>query len=569
MFPLSPRSRLRALTSSLLPLAAVTGAVVGLTVALFDEAVVGTAEFVLADRPLWAVAIAPGIGLALTAAALRWLAGGASSATSDEYVRAFHERKPDLPLRILPGRLVAGLTTIGFGGALGLEGPASYAGAAIGLEVQGRLPSFFRREDAKVLLTAGAAAGVSAVFKTPATGVVFALEAPYLDDIASRALVPSLVASATSYLTYVTLEGTDPVIPPFGAPPNLRPTELIGAVLVGLGAGLAGRAFAWAIHKAKDIGSGLPLAVRLGSGAAVLAGLALVAADLYDQPLTLGPGYETLTWLQDPTHALGMVAGLFLLRSVATITTAGAGGTGGLFIPLAVQGALAGRFVGGLLDQPGAGLYPTIGLAAFLGAGYRTPLSAVMFVAETSGDVAYVIPALIAAAVSQLVVGRWSVVKHQRTVRQGHLEGRLDLPIASALETDVLTVPPDATLEEYLTYHVLGRRTPSVPVVDAGRYVGMCLLDDLAAVPREEWASTPVSAVLRDDVPAPPATALLRDAVAALDESGLDVLPVVDDSGAFVGTVSWSALLELDQILDQTQGGAADRDESGEDPGGR
>lgn len=554
MHPALRFAQRRAGAPGLLALAAVTGVLVGLTVAVFDEMVIGTAEAVLVDRPLWMLAIAPGVGLVLSAAALRWVAGGASNATSDEYVRAFHERVPDLPLRVLPGRLLAGLATIGFGGTLGLEGPASYAGATVGLSVQHRVPGLFRREDAKVLLTAGAAAGVSAIFKTPATGVVFALEAPYLDDIASRALVPSLVASATSYLTFVTIEGTAPVIPPFGAPPNLRPTELLGAVLVGLGAGLAGRGFAWAVAGAKSLGAKVGSWVRLAVGAAVLAALAIAADVVFDTPLplTLGPGYETLDWVQDPNHALGLVALLFALRAVATVTTTGAGGTGGLFIPIAVQGVLFGRFIGGLLDQPGAGLYPTIGLAAFLGAGYRTPLTAVMFVAETSGDVAYVIPALVAAAVSQIVVGRASVVRHQRPVRQGHLEGRLGLPIASALTTDVLTVPPDATLEEFLTHHVLGRRVRSVPVVDGGRFAGVCVLGDLGAVPREEWATTPVSAVARTEVVTPSPTDSLREAVAALEGSDLDVVPVVDNHGSFVGTVSWADLLELDQILDQT-----------------
>ncbi len=563
MHPALRFAQRRAGAPSLLVLAAVTGVLVGLTVAAFDEMVIRTAETVLVDRPLWVLALAPGLGLVLSAAALRWVAGGASNATSDEYVRAFHEPVPSLPLRVLPGRLLAGIATIGFGGTLGLEGPASYAGATVGLSVQHRLPGIFRREDAKVLLTAGAAAGVSAIFKTPATGVVFALEAPYLDDIASRALVPSLVASATSYLTFVAIEGTAPVIPPFGAPPNLRPTELLGAVLVGLAAGLAGRGFAWAVAATKRLGERVGSWVRLAVGAAVLAGLAVLADEVFDTefPLTLGPGYETLDWVQDPSHALGLVALLFAMRAVATVATAGAGGTGGLFIPLAVQGVLLGRFVGGVLDQPGAGLYPTIGLAAFLGAGYRTPLTAVMFVAETSGDVAYVIPALVAAAVSQIVVGRASVVRHQRPVRQGHLEGRLGLPIASV---DDRRADGPARCHARGVPHV-PRARPTGP--HGPRRRGRPLRGGVrpgrsGCGPEGGGATTPVSTVARRDVVAPSPGDSLREAVAALEGSDLDVVPVVDPDGAFVGTVSWADLLELDQILEQTSdprlGGAPD-----------
>ena len=59
--------------------------------------------------------------------------------TSDEYVRAFHERNPSIPLREVPGKLAAGITTIGLGGAVGLEGPSIYAGSAFGLSVNSRL----------------------------------------------------------------------------------------------------------------------------------------------------------------------------------------------------------------------------------------------------------------------------------------------------------------------------------------------------------------------------------------------------------------------------------------------
>jgi CIC family chloride channel protein len=64
------------------------------------------------------------------------------------------------------------------GGAMGFEGPSIYIGSTIGSTLQRRFTAWFSREDAKLLLVAGAAAGVSAIFKAPATGAVFALEVP-------------------------------------------------------------------------------------------------------------------------------------------------------------------------------------------------------------------------------------------------------------------------------------------------------------------------------------------------------------------------------------------------------
>ena len=114
-----------------------------------------------------------------------------------------------------------------------------------------------------------------------------------------------------------------------------------------------------------------------------------------------------MEWVVSPDNGLGLIALLFGLRISATLVTLAAGGVGGLFIPLAAQGVILGQFTGELIGSDRPGLYPTLGLAAFLGAGYRAPISAVMFVAESTAGT-FVVPALIAAAVSQLVAGKSS-----------------------------------------------------------------------------------------------------------------------------------------------------------------
>ena len=119
------------------------------------------------------------MGLLIAYLCLRWIAQGSSPATTDEYVRSFHEEAHEhMSTRPVLGRIIASVATIGYGGALGLEGPPIYAGSAIGSTIQRRFARFFSREDAKLLLVAGAAAGVSAIFKAPVTGALFAIEVP-------------------------------------------------------------------------------------------------------------------------------------------------------------------------------------------------------------------------------------------------------------------------------------------------------------------------------------------------------------------------------------------------------
>ena len=136
---------------------------------------------------------------------IRFLGGDGSTATSDAYIENFHDRHHPLSPKPFLARMAAAFFTLGSGGAMGYEGPSIYAGAQAGSALQGRLQRFFSREEAKVLLVAGAAAGVAAIFRAPATGVVFALEVPYRDDLARRQLLPASIAAAAGYLTFVAL----------------------------------------------------------------------------------------------------------------------------------------------------------------------------------------------------------------------------------------------------------------------------------------------------------------------------------------------------------------------------
>ncbi len=535
-------------------LSIVTGGLVGLLVAGFEQLTVEVLLERLLEGPLWWQTAAPAVGLFAAVVILRYLGRGATPSTSDEYVRAFHERHPRLPLSQLPAKLLAGVATIGMGGSVGLEGPSVYAGATVGHSTQGLFARWLRREEAKMLLTAGAAAGIAAVFKTPATGVIFALEAPYRDDVARRALLPALLASASGYLVYVAALGTDPVIDLGSHTGNLSIIHLGGGALLGLVAGLGGRGFAWLVRQAKELEQRYPVVVRILVGGAVLAGLVVATEAVFGQPLSLGPGVEATEWLRDGDHTLLLIGSLLAFRVVATLTTVGAGGTGGLFIPLAVQGVIVGSFVGQALGTADIGLYRTLGLAAFLGAGYRAPITAVMFVAESTGTSAFVVPALIAAAVSQLVAGSSSVASYQLDKREGLVERRLALPLTSALTTDTLTVPPDATVSELVYIHLLGRREREVPVVDGGAYLGMCGLEQMSDLDRDTWNETLVADIARRDLPTARPSWTLRDAVAQMDANDTDQLPVTDDDGTFIGVVRADDILRLDEILDETEG---------------
>ncbi len=393
--------------------AALAGVLTGLGVALFETIVVEWLLDSFFELPLWALALMPTVGLVIAAVSRRVL-GPASPATTDAYLQAFHDRAAPLTERPVAARMLAAIGTLGFGGAMGLEGPSLYLGASIGASIQSRFHRFFRSVDHRVLMVAGAGAGVAAIFKAPATGAVFALEVPYQDDFARKMLLPTLVAAASGYLGFVAVHGTQSLIPPGAGSPALSAGDLVGALLLGVAGGVVARCFAALLRRAKRVSTTVPAPVRLVASGAAMAGVLLLGHAVAHDSITIGVGYGAIRWALEPNHAAWIILTVMLLRIVATAATVAGGGVGGLFIPLVVTGALLGRAAGAVLPGLDDHLALIIGVAAVLGAGYRVPLAAVVFVAEATGRPGFVVPALLAAVAADLMMGRHSATTYQQ-----------------------------------------------------------------------------------------------------------------------------------------------------------
>jgi chloride channel protein, CIC family len=511
---------------------------------------------------LWKQALAPGIGLLVAILVLRWADAGQplSPATSEEYIRAYHSRSDVVRVLQLPFRILAGIATVGMGGAVGLEGPSVYAGATAGSAVQHRLGWLFREKDGKALLVAGAAAGVSAIFQAPATGVLFALESPYKGDLGRRALLPSLISSAVSYITFILITQFDEL--PFDVPFDKVSTnvgfgneELLGAVAVGALCGAGAVVFSRVVKWAKTINQTYPWWMLWFLGSAVLAGLVVLSDAAFEAPLSLGPTAEgqLLTWVLNSEESLWLLGLLLVVRLVATSTVLASGGVGGVFIPLAVFGLIVGRLVGGWIELGPRELafFPFIGVAAFLAAGYRTPLAAVMFVAESTGRASFVVPGLIAVAVTQVVIGSSSVSSYQRDTRTGHLERRFQLPVTSAMRTDFRTVLPTDSLSEFVWGLAFPRKQLEAVVADeAGHFVGVIRLHDAREHDRDEWVEVSVSDAMVTNITPATLSWTLREVTQQMADADLEIYPVVDTGGRVVGVITDDAIVKLDELLE-------------------
>lgn len=393
-------------------MAAVVGILTGVGVALFDWLTIDKALEGVRAVPIWFRPWVPLVGLALTAVILR-LGGRLSPATTDEYILGFHSHD-DLALRPFPWRMLAAVVTLGSGAPGGMEGPSMYLGSSIGTALQRRFRSTMGPAGVHTLMVAGAAAGVAAIFKAPATGAVFALEVPYRDDLGRRLLIPALVGAASGYLTFVTLNDTHPLLSVSGlAPFDIR--DLLGAVLLGLFTGVVIRGYALALRAAKTFQRHRPTWLSVTVGGVTIAVLAIAAHQATGASLGLTPGYNAIQWAIDPRHSLWVIALILGVRLLATVGSVAGGGVIGLFVPLVVAGALIGRLAGGAIGLSNTTLFVIIGVAAALGAGYRVPLASVMFVAEATGRPGFVVPGLLAAVGADLMMGNSSVTAYQQS----------------------------------------------------------------------------------------------------------------------------------------------------------
>ena len=365
-------------------------------------------------------AIVPGIvlGFVVTGLIMQYLTPNANEHSTEEVICSYHEHEGELDLRPFAPKLLSAITTVGSGGSAAMEGPAIYGGAAIGSWLWNRLRGLrLTPRDRRIMLICGAAAGMSAIFRAPLTGIVFALEMPYKDDLAHEALMPSLIASVVSYVTLSSFLGSAPVFD-FVSGTSFTRTDLYWCALLGLLIGLAAMVFVVTFRRARVfvVQNTLPHWVKLGIGGLLTGLCGLLFLHFYPGNLVpIGPNYEAVPQILGYTHSSLELMVFGVLKLAATLFTLAAGGVSAMFVPLFLVGGSFGvAFAQTIVHSPALELYAAVGMASFISAAYKTPLAAVVFVAEATGGHAFIVPALIGAAVAYAISGDASASGDQR-----------------------------------------------------------------------------------------------------------------------------------------------------------
>lgn len=377
-------------------------------------------------------AIVPGLvlGCGVAGALMQYFTADPDEHSTEEVIRSYHDHHGRIDGRWFVPKILAAIATVGMGGSAALEGPSIYGGGAIGswmwkhfaVREGSRRAAMLRKlkldeRERRILLICGAAAGMSAVFRAPLTGIVFALEMPYRDDLAHEALVPSLLASVVAFVTLGAFLGTAPLFDFQGSTAFTR-TDVYWSALLGLLIGLIAVVFTMMFRRARRlwIDWSWPHWIKLAIGG-LLTGLCGVGfLMLYPGNLTpLGPNYEAVDMILNSHHGSLQLVIFAVFKLAATLFTLAAGGVSAMFVPLFLTGGSLGTaFAQSIAHSSATGLFAAVGMASFLSAGYKTPLAAVVFVAEATGGHAFIVPALIGAAVAYAVSGDASASGEQR-----------------------------------------------------------------------------------------------------------------------------------------------------------
>jgi CIC family chloride channel protein len=475
----------------------------------------------------WMLLVLPGAG-ALVSGLLSQLAPETRGGGGDAMIDAFHQKGGVIRRRVAGVKAFASLFTLGTGGAGGREGPTMQIGGALGSWV-GRVLAVSVAER-RILMVAGVAAGIAAVFRTPLGAALLAVEVLYRDDFESDALIPAVLASVTAYSVVISIFGESTLFAHPGRFPFVIKHLWLYGVLAFLVTMLAS-VFLTSLRAVQSVSARLKLPAWLkpALGGVALGGftvpIILFVGWRLAQPGQgvglLGGGYGAVqvaitgaSWL--PTGWTGVALLLFLCfaKIVASSLTIGTGGSAGDFAPALVIGGLFGGAFGRAAEllthdprvQPGA--FALVAMGTFYGGISHTPLSSLVLVCELAGSYDLLVPLMLAEGIAFVALRKKSLYHAQvATQRESpvHHTPNLDLlrqarvaqvmrPVSLAgvpVVAPELRVGPEDDLRS-ATQTLLTHKLREIPVTDAaGQIVGLLDEADISRFYLDATVKTP------------------------------------------------------------------------------
>ncbi len=397
------------------------GGATGLEAALSEGPLAepGDPIMMAASLPLWLKVAVPAAGGLIVGPLVYFFAREAKGHGVPEVMEAVALRGGVIRPRIVAIKTFASAICIGSGGSVGREGPIVQIGSAIGSLI-GQLLRVNARQ-LRTIVGCGAAAGVSATFNAPIAGALFAVEV-IVGDFAVSQFSPIVISAVVATVISRGLLGNHPAfeVPTYEL---VSPFEIFSYMGVGVIAALVGLAFVSTLYRTEDFWDWLPVPPwsKACIGGAVVGCIAVFIPNVY------GVGYGTITDALNGEIAIHMLAILLLAKILATSTTIGSGGSGGVFAPSLFLGAVTGGFCGSILHQwfpdsvGTSGAYALVTMGAVVAATTQAPITAILIIFELTQSIT-IIPPLMAACVTSTLIAtflRGDSIYTRKLLRRG------------------------------------------------------------------------------------------------------------------------------------------------------
>ncbi|TAI47376.1 chloride channel protein [Flagellimonas allohymeniacidonis] len=514
--------------------------------------------------------ILPIVGLALVFLYVKFVHKKPLQHAVSSIIFSLSKKRGLLSIKDMYTPLIAAPLTVGFGGSVGLLGPAVQSGAA----VSSNLSKLFHI-DAKTrsLLVACASSGaIASIFQSPIAAVIFAMEVFTL-DMTMSSLLPLLLASISGVLTSYFFLGNE-VLFSFSLSEGFQLKDTLFYIILGLGTAVASIYFTKMYFRILQWFKPF----KSPKYRLLIGGIA-IGIMLYAIPPLYGEGFGFINNLLDGNHiaALGktpfdayteniwvviaLLFGITLFKAIAMTTTFAAGGAGGVFIPTLVMGSALGNVMAKIINNIGLGFqvsesnFTLIGMAGLIAGVIHAPLTAIFLIAEITGGYQLFVPLMITASISYLVTKNaldYTIYTKELAKIGALLSHNKDQMVLNLMEMDDVieknfkAVHPEMSLGEMLHESVSKSKRNLFPVLDQEKkLIGIIVLDDI----REFMFQTELydTVFVKDLMHAPPEhifqnTDNMKAVMKKFQDSGAWNLPVIKD-GKYVGFISKSKLL--------------------------
>lgn len=446
---------------------------------------------------------------------------------------------------------VSSAIAIGTGGPFGAEGPIIATGGALGSTI-GQLFKITSNER-KVVLAAGATAGMAAIFGTPIAAVFLAIEL-LLFEFSPKAILPVALACITGAAGHHLLFETAPAFP---MPNQTTPSNIALAIysFIGLFIGFASLGLTKIVYFIEDLFDKLPIHWMWWPA---IGGLA-VGIIGYFAPHTLGVGYDNIINILSGTLTLMVVVRLCFFKFLSWAIALGSGTSGGTLAPLLTIGGAGGAISGIIILKlfPDTGINVSmaalVGMSAMFAGASRAYLTSITFALEATMQSHALLPLLGACTASYLVsfVFMENTIMTEKIARRGvftpdSLEADLlqKLTVAQVINNDGLVLSAENTVKEVRDWLKVNNNqaTYFIMVNSSHSHIGTVSRNDIFRHGLDP--ATNLSDIVKESRVYVKNTDTLRKAVELMAEQTAEVLPVISGEGnKVIGILTYRNIL--------------------------